>query len=232
MNMNFHDPAVMISVGVIFVGFGLLIWAINKLRQKAPHQEARDFLNPRSSKASAVDDLFTGRSVDRGTASFSEFAPSPEAPPAKSRPPLPAINKEMMERMDAMTQRLSDMQNLLQRQANNPAAAGTTLTAEAIDKLLKIIGNITQQIDFLHRSMGPPSAETASPAPVAIETISAAAAVANPPPTATKPAGAASTSAPSSPPSPLKPGAKTIGVVGGALSSFPKQNPPTPKSGK
>ena len=62
----------------------------------------------------------------------------------------------MASRLDNMTQKLSDMQIVLQRQAAG-APAGTPLTPETIDKLLKIIGNVTQQVDVLQKSLGAPA---------------------------------------------------------------------------
>src|SRR4029077_16601435 len=135
-------------------------------------------------------------------------------------PAAPPVSREMVERLDGMSQRLTEMQTVLQRQASSPA--GTSLSAETLDKLLKIIGNVTLQVDILQSSLG----ATPSATPKPLETISTAAAAANPPPASNPAAETGSSAAPSaspaSTPKPTAPGGRGIGVAGGALSSFPR----------
>lgn len=58
-----------------------------------------------------------------------------------------------------MTQRLAEMQNVLQKQssAGGPASnaaggVGQGFSPETIEKLLKIVGNVIQQVDILQKS--------------------------------------------------------------------------------
>jgi hypothetical protein len=233
MNINFHDPAISISVGVILIGFAFLIWAIGKLRQK-PSTEPIDDLGLSDLPAPPPKDPLFETEISPPVDIVSPPEPeiprerfSRSEPPTAPEPTAPPVNKEMVERLDAMSQRLTEMQTVLQRQVSSPA--GASLTADTLDKLLKIIGNVTLQVDILQRSLG--ATPSASPKP--LETISTAAAAANPPPS-TNPAPASSptpTSGPATSPGPTGPGGRPIGVTGGALSSFNRPgNKPGPGS--
>src|SRR5579863_648498 len=151
-NFNIHDPVLLISVGIILLGFAFLIWAIGKLRQKAPPADSMDFLG-RSPTPSPADEFFgTEPPAARTAPEPPVAAPTRSTPLAKPEPAAPAFSKEMVDRLDGMSQRLSEMQGVLQRQANAPVGVSTPLTPEAVDKLLKIIGSVTQQVDILQRS--------------------------------------------------------------------------------
>jgi cell division protein FtsN len=208
MNIRFQDPAFLIPIGIIILGVILLLWAIGKLFKKAPSAEefaVQDSLLPPAGNNELFGDM------------------TPPAPVAV-RPPTPireketgpAVNKEMVDRLDTMAQRLSDMQTVLQRQAG-AVPAGSPLTPETIDKLLKIIGNVTQQVDALQRSLGvTPTTPAPAATPAAAPTI----------PQAASPA--ASPAAPGVPPA--TGGGKPIGIAGGALSGLGRK-PTTPPPG-
>jgi hypothetical protein len=207
MKINFQDPAILIPVGVILIGLVLFFWAVGKLFKKSASVEDYAVGEPLAPNA-GTDDLFSAAPIEDLPRRNNEFVPPPpETRPSPARDALPAVNKEMSERLDSMTQRLSDMQAVLQRQAG-AVPAGSPLTPETIDKLLKIIGNVTQQVDALQRSLGAtPTTPAATPAP--------GPSPAQPP----RPAAAPATGAP---------GGKTIGVAGGALSGLGRTNPASP----
>jgi hypothetical protein len=235
MNFDLQDPTILIPAGVLLIGIVLFIWGLGKLFKKTPP--------PEDSLYADLPPLNTEESfASTATPDVPEpvFTPPPRAEaPAKPAPGPAVPSKEMVDRLDNMSQRLNDMQGVLQKQAS--AAAGTALTAETIDKLLKIIGNVTQQVDLLQRSLGAPPASAgsippaaAAPAPVSAPKAAAPAApasAATPVPIST-PAPAASTPKPASTtaaPTLGAPNGKRLGVAGGALSSLPdKQTPPNP----
>ena len=216
MKLNFQDPAIAISIGIILIGLALLVWAIGKFRKKSPPSESPLFT---SDLPGGIDEPLPA--VSSSEFSLPAFEPPAASTPAPISPPVSGgagNNKEMASRLDTMAQKLTDMQSVLQRQAAS-GPAGTPLTPETIDKLLKIIGNVSQQVDLLHRSLGStPTAPSPSPSPVSgvqVTPVSQAPAQ-NPSVTAFKPT---TTPAPAI-------GGKSIGMTGGALSSFPKATPP------
>lgn len=157
MKIDFQDPAILIPIGVILVCFFALIWAIGQLFKKTPVNDPLLDLTGLPSN----DEFSLPAQVS--PASVPEFAlpstPPPLQPSVIAKPmmpaagPAPAQGREMVERLDMMSQRLNDMQVVLQRQANT-APAGTPLSPETIDKLLKIVGSVTQQVDLLQKSLG------------------------------------------------------------------------------
>jgi hypothetical protein len=141
----FADPVILISCGVMLMGIIGLFWGIAKFRRMksaAPAGKATDELFP------AGPDL---RDID--------FRAPTLAPAA-------TVSKDVAERLDSMTQRLSEMQSVLMKQSAGGGAPGQAGTAagglgqgfspETIDKLLKIIGNVIQQVDILQKSMNMP----------------------------------------------------------------------------
>jgi len=187
MNINFTDPILFICIGILLIGFVFIVWAVGKLRQKQgddrPDSVSLEDDSPLTDADLGLDPLVEPEAL-RG-------APKPEpAPPFKidfkeprtpppSPSPTPAASKEVTERLEAMTQRLSEMQALLNKQnaaavasaANAPIGQG--FSSETIDKLLKIIGNVIQQVDTLQKAMNM-TKEPALQAPVPGAAIPAA----------------------------------------------------------
>jgi len=136
------DPVVLICIGIIVVGFLGLVWAVAKFRRllKLMPDGGRP-ANP--SLPGAPDAL----GFDLGI-----------RPPAA--PPAPAVTKDVAERLESMTQRLAELQAVLAKQSSAAAAdpggvMGQGFSPETIDKLLKIIGNVIQQVDILQKNLNP-----------------------------------------------------------------------------
>jgi hypothetical protein len=145
------DPVVLICCGIIFLGLVVLLWAIGKFRR----------LGEATSAINAADDLLSSSpSLPDINFRTTEASASPVAPIA------PAVSKEVADRLENMTQRLSEMQSVLMKQsaaasapggaAGGAGAVGQGFSPETIDKLLKIIGNVIQQVDVLQKSIEPP----------------------------------------------------------------------------
>ena len=149
MKLWLSDPVVLSCSGIIIVGVIALFWAIGKFKR----------LVASGIKAAPTDDLFTP-GPDLREIDFK--APSPRTPAGSSSPG--AISKDVSERLDSMSQRLAEMQSVLTKQSSAPGAApgagvGQGFSPETIDKLLKIIGNVIQQVDILQKSVGPTKEE-------------------------------------------------------------------------
>jgi hypothetical protein len=237
MKFDFRDPANIIAIVIILFGLFFLIWALGKLFKK-PAELDDPFLASDPNFGPPLDNFDREPALTPSvptTADYPEPEPIQQAPMPSSagttviKPNLSADatppNKEMVERLDTMSQRLNDMQTVLQRQATS-GPAGTPLTPETIDKLLKIISNVTQQVDLLQRSLGSSasaSGSTPSPAPHPATPPATPKSSSVPPPAA--PPAAKPTASPSATPNVPTAGApqpKTIGVNGGALSALPK----------
>ena len=146
------DPVVLICSGIIVFGLLGLFWAIAKFRQLSI---GRGHPDPSGGFAPPVDVL---RGLD--------FA-APRVPAVASVLPAAAVSKEVAERLESMTQRLTEMQSVLTRQSSGAAAdpagaVGQGFSPETIDKLLKIIGNVIQQVDILQKSVSHPKETVAS----------------------------------------------------------------------
>jgi hypothetical protein len=145
------DPVVLLCGGIILIGFFSLIWAILKFsrlgKTGTPSQTRFDDI------LSSTDAL---RAPDLGITPARSFAPSASTSGAGS-PTI--VSKEVADRLDGMTQRLAEMQMLLSKQpAADPAGhagMGQGFSPETIDKLLKIIGNVIQQVDILQKNINP-----------------------------------------------------------------------------
>jgi hypothetical protein len=136
------DPVVLICSGIIFVGFLGLVWAVAKFRRLMKLMPAAR--NPADEPLSATPDL---RGFDLGI-----------RPPAVAH--APTVTKDVADRLDSMTQRLAEMQAVLVKQssaapADAGGAVGQGFSPETIDKLLKIIGNVVQQVDILQKNLNP-----------------------------------------------------------------------------
>ncbi len=146
MMIFLKDPVVLICIGIIVVGLIGLFWSISKFRhtKSAP---------PKAWPADVVSMAIPQRGMDAAPA-FSASVPAMAS--------SPAINKEVVDRLESMTQRLTEMQSVLLKQpagsaagAAGSGAVGQGFSPETIDKLLKIIGNVMQQVDILQKSMTP-----------------------------------------------------------------------------
>jgi len=172
--MKFSDPILWACVGVVVLGFVFLIWAIGRLRVKkteetdpllAPLPLAEDLPMPPLD----LDAPPPGKAAQKNEPIFT---PAPSAPPPSSVLTT-AFSKEVSDRLESMTQHLSEMQSVLTKQASSPAASAPTgglgqgLSPETIDKLMKIIGNVVQQVDVLQKSLNVSKETPAAPAAVA-----------------------------------------------------------------
>ena len=142
------DPVVLICAGVVFIGVIALFWAIGKLKNMG----------------SAIPDESPVADLIASASPLSEIdIRSPETP---SRPPVavaPAVSKDVADRLETMSQRLSEMQTVLMKQSTTSASGaaggapvGQGFSPETIDKLLKIIGNVIQQVDVLQKNLNTP----------------------------------------------------------------------------
>lgn len=144
------DPVVLICSGIVFVGLLGLVWAVTKFRRLMK-------LMPSG-----------GKSVDRSPPAAPDllgFDLGIRPPPAA---PAPAVTKDVADRLDSMSQRLAEMQAVLVKQssaasADAGGAVGQGFSSETIDKLLKIIGNVVQQVDILQKSLNPSKETPAKP---------------------------------------------------------------------
>jgi hypothetical protein len=138
------DPVVLICSGILLVGLIGLFWAIGKFRR----------LSPSSLDTKPFDDLLPP-APDLRDMDFR--APTLSPPPSAA----PAVSRDVADKLDSMTQRLTEMQAVLQKQSANAqsqggesGAMGQGFSPETIDKLLKIIGNVIQQVDVLQKNLG------------------------------------------------------------------------------
>jgi hypothetical protein len=151
------DPIVLICGAIILVGFFALLWAISQLVSK---KSARRGLQA----SGAADDSFPP--LDQVDTDFrdplvsrQEIARPVSAPGSGG----PLVNREVADRLETMTQRLAEMQAVLTKQSGSTASGGTAqpgvgqgFSPETIDKLLRIIGNVVQQVDVLQKSLNVP----------------------------------------------------------------------------
>jgi len=144
MKLFLADPVVLICSGIIIVGMATLFWAIGKFRRLKSFSQA----------ANAADDLLPA-TPDLRDIDF-------RAPAIALHVPAPAVGKDVADRLESMTQRLAEMQAVLTKQSGNASApgqggaasgVGQGFSPETIDKLLKIIGNVIQQVDILQKSL-------------------------------------------------------------------------------
>lgn len=177
MNNQLTDPLVLICGGVLLIGFVFLIWAMGKIFKKTS-ASTDDFMAP-PEDAGALEATLP-QPEDLPARRPERPAPTPVQVTAPAPMVNPAATKEVADRLDTMAQRLSDMQSVLAKQAaaGNASAGATASPAaqgfspETIDKLLKIIGNVIQQVDILQKSIdvkpssGAP-AVSGAPAPTA-----------------------------------------------------------------
>ena len=144
------DPVVLICVGIIVIGLITLLWAITKFKTASAVAEG-----------APVDEFGVSALGGSTPASLPEIDfKTPEFPTRASISAGGPVSKDVAERLDAMTQRLSEMQTVLMKQSG-PAAGGAAGAAgsgqgfspETVEKLLKIIGNVIQQVDVLQKNL-------------------------------------------------------------------------------
>lgn len=161
------DPQVAGPAGIIVVGVLLLFWALKRLLRSKPAPSPVEF------------DFPLPRQTTAPTPPLSVV--SPDANPFAGRTPTPAaapLNRDVLVKVDLISQRLTDMQLLLNKQlsassAGTPGGGGApTLSPEMLDKLIKITGSVAEQVDILQKSIraaepdaAPEPATSASPAP-------------------------------------------------------------------
>jgi hypothetical protein len=145
------DPVILICAGVICIGLVALIWAIYRFRHLSKSLPADKSAS--GGRVGAMPDTF---GLDLG------IPPLPMSAPA----PSPAVSKEVADRLEGMTQRLAEMQAVLTKQSSapstEPGGVGQGFSPETIDKLLKIIGNVVQQVEVLQKNLNP-AKESAPP---------------------------------------------------------------------
>jgi|GEM_PF-3128699 len=144
------DPVVLGTLGVLVVGFILLVLAIRALMRspKKTSGSIEDFTfpTPRNEPPLTV--------VSPNANPFATHVPTPPAPPIN--------NREIVDKVDLISQRLVDMQMLLNKQLSAPQQGGggaLTLSGETLDKLIKMTAVVIQQVDVLQKAMGPSTGE-------------------------------------------------------------------------
>src|SRR5579862_7033171 len=110
MKVFLTDPIVLLCSGIILIGLFGLVWAIGKFRGLSSATAGPGPMDAGTS--SGISDL---RGMDFG---ISPLPTRAMAPP----PPAPALSKDMADRLESMTQRLAEMQSLLNKQNQAGAA--------------------------------------------------------------------------------------------------------------
>lgn len=152
MNLNLTDPVLLICGGILIAGFLSLLWALLKLfRRPASDADESEVLEEMPASEPA-------RAEEATLHALRERGARQAGGPASSSPS--EISRETADRLETMSRRLAEMQAVLTQQASQsqagPPAAGTveqSFSPETIDKLLKIIGNVIQQVDVLQNSL-------------------------------------------------------------------------------
>ncbi len=170
MKIDWSDPIIYFCLAAIFLCLFGLAWLIGKLK----NDKVRDS-DVLSDENAPLTDADLGLSSADSSLSDTDLlgeAPKPLPPlvasPPENRssvgvspvPPPAGGNKEVAERLETMTQRLADMQQKLNEQlqinsgvSGSPSSVGQGFSPETVDKLLKIIGNVIQQVDVLQKAM-------------------------------------------------------------------------------
>ena len=158
------DPVVLGAGCVILVGLILLIWAIRKLAKgSTPAAPAAldDFefqLPPRPAPMPAAPPPpppTVTRPLSVVTPEANPFVAA--APPAPAAPP-PAVSRDVLDKVDLISQRLVDMQMLLNKQLSASSATqggggALSLSPDMLEKLVNLMGNVVQQVEILQKSM-------------------------------------------------------------------------------
>jgi hypothetical protein len=153
------DPVVLVSGGVIAAGIIFLLLALRALQK--------------SSKPGAVKEFDFPSFVRPEPLSVVSPDSNPFAANTVVPPPVAVANKDVLQKVDLISQRLVDMQMLLNKQVSVSAhAAGNNpgLSPEMLDKLLRITSTVAQHIDVLQKALGAGMAPPANTAPPAADT--------------------------------------------------------------
>jgi len=145
------DPVVLICCAIIIVGIFGLFWGIAKFKR----------MKSASLETAPVDDFMPTAPL---SPDLDFRAPSLSPQTNKVAAVSGPVSKDVADRLESMTQRLAEMQTVLMKQSSTAAAGGTAtpggvgqgFSPETIDKLLKIIGNVIQQVDILQKNLNVP----------------------------------------------------------------------------
>ena len=139
------DPVVLGCVAVIGVGFVLLVMAIRAVRKPSMTKQPAKEVDFPILRANPVEPLSV---VSPDVNPFSANAVVP--------PPVAVANKDVLMKVDLISQRLVDMQMILNKQMTAAAAqrGNPGVSPDVLDKLIKITANVAQQVDILQKSMG------------------------------------------------------------------------------
>jgi hypothetical protein len=155
MKSLISDPVFLISGGILIAGLIAFFWAVGKFRRLAVEGMVSDSTDDLLPAAPDLPDIDFRAPVQQTRTST--FVPAPA--------PTSTVSKDVAERLESMTQRLSEMQTVLLKQSaaastaapgGAPSGVGQGFSPETIDKLLKIIGNVIQQVDILQKSTNVP----------------------------------------------------------------------------
>lgn len=152
-----QDPIVLICAAILIFGMVGLFWAMSRFTSKKTPKIADPLL----------DDL-PGDAIDRAPddSLFRDplAAPTPiPVPRVDSVPRTAAVPTNVADRLEQMSQRLVEMQTVLNKQTQSASVGGNAqigqgFSPETVDKLLKIIGNVSQQVDILQKALNTPAA--------------------------------------------------------------------------
>jgi len=151
------DPVVLVCVGVLLFGMVALLWAIARILPK----KSKEFSDPMIGDLPAEP---MDRAVEEALFRDPLAAPALRPEPARSPVSVPA-NANVADRLEQMSMRLAEMQSVLSKQAQPAAGSGNAgsigqgFSPETVDKLLKIIGNVSQQVDILQKALNVSSGE-------------------------------------------------------------------------
>lgn len=158
------DPVVLGAGCVILVGFILFVWAIRKLMggSSAAASPANDFefqLPPRP--VTPTPPPPTARPLSVVSPETNPFANA--APPAQAAPP--AVSRDVLDKVDLISQRLVDMQMLLNKQLSASSATqggggALSLSPDMLEKLVKLMGSVVEQVEVLQKNMSGAAPET------------------------------------------------------------------------
>jgi len=143
MNVLWTDPVVLTAGGFLFVGIILFFWGAKRLFSRGRNSDPAE--TPIELEITSANDL-------------------PFSRPAATLPLAEQVNKEMATKLESMTQRLAEMQTLLNKQ--NAVSSAPALAPDTLDKMINNVNTVIQQVDLLQKSVESGSAPASAPAPV------------------------------------------------------------------